>query len=89
MEQVLAMGAWRQVYGVCGSGKRGWRSGQESGGPGGPYRVAAVVLRWCSARSSAPWRGGALGRVGAAEACGLAALCVHRPGGGERGALWC
>ena len=31
----------------------------------------AVVPRWCSVRTSAPRRGGALGCAGAADACGL------------------
>ena len=65
---------WRDGHGA--GGRRRGPVGQTSAHrPGGVEReVRAVVPRWCSARSSAPWRGAALGCVGAAEACGFESM---------------
>ena len=72
---------WRDGHGAGGrrsckakvkKGKEGPVGQTSAHRPGGVEReVRAVVPRWCSARSSAPWRGAALGCVGAAEACGF------------------
>ena len=86
---------WRDGLGAGGrrgckakvtKGKEGPVGQRSAHRPGGVEReVRAVVPRWCSARSSAPWRGAALGCAGAAKACGAHGRPSPRRGGASVG----